>query len=99
MDHLVNELAAEVWSAVETGGAVNLEVPRLYAAISHRMLASGGSYDPETDRRVEYLRAVLRDLREGKRPSPDAVLHAIVGSLCGLTGPLISMKDMAAGAA
>lgn len=99
MEHMVHELAAEVWEAVDERRLPRLDSVRLYAAIGHHLLGTRGGYDPEVDRRVEYLRAVLKDLREGRRPAPDAVLHALVGGLCGRAEFPLCGKDRAAGAA
>lgn len=91
MRNLIEDLAVEVWKAVEARRAPALDTPRLYAAIYHHLVQSAGSYDPEVDHKVEYLRAVLRDLRAKRLPRPDAVLHALIGSMCGLAepGPLL----------
>lgn len=89
MNSLMKGLAAEVWLAVEAGKPVVLTSRMIYQAALAQLLVDVG-YDPETDHRMAYLRAVLADQRLGRKVQPDAALHATVGVLLELAEPVFS---------
>lgn len=82
----VQMLCRKVWREREAGTLPRHEMVltrRLYQAVADDLRQSkNAGYDPETDRRVEWLRAVIKEVREhgGRlaRPQADAVLEALV---------------------
>ena len=76
----VERLVREVWAARKDGRLTRDErllAQQVYVAAAADVAANAG-YDPETDRRVEWLREVTARVRRHERPEAEAVLEALV---------------------
>jgi len=82
----VQLLCKKCWRDREAGTLPRHErvlVRRLYQAVADDLRQSKNEeYDPEMDRRVEWLRALIKEVRihkgHARRPEADAVLEALV---------------------
>ena len=85
MNGQVLELCRKVWQARQAGRLTRDETllaQQLYVAAAADIVEQVEvRYDPECDRRVLWLREVIRELRTGEKV--DGVLDALVGWLMG----------------